>query len=400
MVPFVRPVGTPSGTPEKAPLVFKFKTPRIPRSGQQLRPETEPRRKSPPPREVGPREDVSEGEVEEKETQPEISEGDQASQGGEPVDAPLGSIFKPHWGEWYAKCPTFQDTWEVTQDYTTSHIWPVGLQVVEGRMFLENKLCVPTPLQKQWVREIHAMSGHVGYDRFWTLVGNQFEWADDHVVQEFAKRVSHECDTCQACVRPHNRFGPIVYAPIPPDLMAHVAIDVFSMPSVQVEGKNFDCVVVCVDRLSGWIIAVPECTVGLTGIRVAKAMVKEWYGFGIPTRITTDQGAQFANAWWRTMCGFLGITHVYTQPYHHQANGRGERAGQQILEILRKINSDHKINLVNALPRVLRLIHDTPGEAGLSPYEIVFGRQMFVANVTYKPRRECEVAHLMFERMK
>ena len=152
--------------------------------------------------------------------------------------------------------------------------------------------------------------------------------------------------------------------------------------------------------LSGWIVAVPEYTVGLTGPKVAKAMVKEWFGFGIPTRITTDQGPQFANAWWRTMCGFLGITHVYTQPYHHQANGRAERAGQQILEILRKINSDHKINWVIALPRVLRLIHDTPGEAGLSPYEIVFGRQRFVANVPYKPRRECEDAQLFFERMK
>ena len=95
----------------------------------------------------------------------------------------------------------------------------------------------------------------------------------------------------------------------------------------------------------------------------------------------------------------LGITHVYTQPYHHQANGRAERAGQTILEIMHKINSDHKINWVNAFPRVLRLIYDTLGEAGLLPHEIVFGRQMFVANVPYKPRRECEDAQLFLERM-
>ena len=61
-VAFVRPVGTPSGTPEKAPLHFEFKTPRIPRSGKPRRPGEEHRRKSPPPREVGPREEAPQGD--------------------------------------------------------------------------------------------------------------------------------------------------------------------------------------------------------------------------------------------------------------------------------------------------------------------------------------------------
>ena len=99
------------------------------------------------------------------------------------------------------------------------------------------------------------------------------------------------------------------------------------------------------------------------------------------------------------MCASLGIYHMYTQPYHHQANGRTERAGQQLLEILRKINNDHIINWVSALPRVVRLIHDTPGESGLTPYEIVFGRQRYLAEVPYKNPRECEDALKFFERM-
>ena len=109
--------------------------------------------------------------------------------------------------------------------------------------------------------------------------------------------------------------------------MANVAIDVFQMPSAKVEGRTFDCMVVCVDRHSGWLVVVPEMYQGLTGTKVAKAMSREWQFFGVPARITSDQGPHFANSWWRTMCGILGITHVYTQPYHHQANGRAERAG-------------------------------------------------------------------------
>ena len=38
--------------------------------------------------------------------------------------------------------------------------------------------------------------------------------------------------------------------------------------------KIWDTLIVCVDRPSGWIVAVPEKKVGLTGAKVALAMVK------------------------------------------------------------------------------------------------------------------------------
>ena len=99
------------------------------------------------------------------------------------------------------------------------------------------------------------------------------------------------------------------------------------------------------------------------------------------------------------MCAHLGITHIYTQPCHHQANGRAERAGQQVMEVLRKLHTDRKINWVETLPRVLRIIHDTPGECGLSRYEVVFGREIFTARVPYKPPRACIDAQDFFERI-
>ena len=96
--------------------------------------------------------------------------------------------------------------------------------------------------------------------------------------------------------------------------MAHVAIDVLVLPPVRAEGKTFDCVVLCVDRHSGWLVAVPEFRTGLTGASVAKAFIKQRSAFGIPTKITTDQGPLFAKSWWRTVCAIFGINHIYTQP--------------------------------------------------------------------------------------
>ena len=45
-------------------------------------------------------------------------------------------------------------------------------------------------------------------------------------------------------------------------------------------------------------------------------------------------------------------------------------------------------------------IHDTLGEAGLSPYQILFGRERPLAGVPYQPPVECEDAQAFLERQK
>ena len=92
-----------------------------------------------------------------------------------------------------------------------------------------------------------------------------------------------------------------------PALMFSVALDVFQLHKVVFNGKEYDCMVVCVDRHSGWMFAVPCLYKGLTGAKVAQAMVEQWRPFGMPSIITSDQGAPFVSAWWKTMCGQLGL---------------------------------------------------------------------------------------------
>ena len=194
--------------------------------------------------------------------------------------------------------------------------------------------------------------------------------------------------------------GPIIFTPIPPGIMVSVAIDIFRMPTVLWEGVKYDTMVVCVDRHSGWIVAVPCQNKGLTGAKVAQEMLKNaWRPFGIPSVISSDQGSHFVNAWWQTMCARLGVRQAFSAAYHHQANGRAEMAGQQIMEKLRKLNSDGNTNWVEALPQALDRYHDIPGESGLSPYEILFGSSRPLANLPFEPPSECEDAQNVFKRM-
>ena len=74
-------------------------------------------------------------------------------------------------------------------------------------------------------------------------------------------------------------------------------------------------------------------------------------------------------------------------------------AGRSIIDALRRVSAEGHINWVEAFPRVLRAYHSTPGEAVLSPFQILFGRDRYEAGASYEIVRECEGAQQFFDRM-
>ena len=103
--------------------------------------------------------------------------------------------------------------------------------------------------------------------------------------------------------------------------------------------------------------------------------------------------------WWRTICARLGIRQAWSQAYRPQANVRAEVAGMTLMGFMRRLWVELGINWVEALPRVLRVYHDTRGESGYSPFQIVFGRERFVAGAPLPVERECEGATQFMDRM-
>ena len=143
--------------------------------------------------------------------------------------------------------------------------------------------------------------GHVGADRLWYHMEPKFEFPFEDVAKAYTQVVGQQCETCQAAQRSHRLAGPQEPIPVPPRPMVHVAIDIFAMPEVmdEISKEKFDRLVVCVDRHSGWIIAVPCLDKGLTGRSVALKMLNEWRIFGVPSIITSDQGSHFTSVWWK-----------------------------------------------------------------------------------------------------
>jgi hypothetical protein len=183
--------------------------------------------------------------------------------------------------------------------------------------------------------------------------------------------------------------------------MTSVSIDLFVMPEVEFEGRRLNVIAACVDRHSGWIVATAHHTKGLTAAQVAKTMYEQhWSPFGIPSIVTSDRGPHFAGAWWRQMCALHGVRHSFAQAHHHEANGRAESMGAQLQVRLRKLQAEEGLCWVEALPRAIRYIHDVPGQSGLSPYEILFGRSRPYAGIPYQPPTQHPDAIAFFEQQR
>ena len=147
-------------------------------------------------------------------------------------------------------------------------------------------------------------------------------------------------------------------------------------------------------------MACPTQKLGLTAEHSSHLLLDHgWEPFGIPATVHSDRGPQFVGKWFSTMCSRLGIHCTTSQPHRPRANGKAERAGQQLLQVLQKLHLGGEVNWVQALPRALRIFHDTHGPGGLSPYNILFGRDRNVQGIPYTPQRFSEDARDFFQRM-
>ncbi|XP_068503704.1 uncharacterized protein [Phaseolus vulgaris] len=122
--------------------------------------------------------------------------------------------------------------------------------------------------------------------------------------------------------------------------------------------RQMKYLVVAVEYFTKWIEAEPVAQITAHKIQnfVWKNIVCR---FGVPKRLVSDNGTQFASHLLKKLCEDIGTQHVFASVEHPQTNGQVESANRVLLRGLKRRLEKAKGSWAEEVPRIIWAYHTT-----------------------------------------
>lgn len=231
------------------------------------------------------------------------------------------------------------------------------LSTESGCVFSGCRLIIPTKLRSQVLDLLHL--GHFGIQRMKQLARSVVYWP--HIDDDIERIVR----ACMSCAEHQNKPPKPANHPwmLPEKPWSRLHLD----HAINFMGMNW---LVLVDAYSKY-----PC-IHATSSTSAKATMdlldQDFSHFGFPHTLVTDNATAFTSDEFQDWCKKRGIIHLRGAPYHPATNGAAERLVQSFKQSLRKSALPPKA----ALQEFLMQYRRTPLDSGLSPSELLNGRQI------------------------
>ena len=226
---------------------------------------------------------------------------------------------------------------------------------------------VPPCYREEILRGLHNDVGHPGQERTMRLIRDRFYWPG------VGADVTNWINSCERCIRRKSTIAkePLinVQSSYPLDL---VCIDFLSLEPAK---GNIGNVLIITDHYTKFAKAVP--TKNQTAKPTAEALFNEFItNFGIPTRLHSDQGANFESQIITELCNLMRMKKSHTTPYHPQGNAGPERFNRTLLSMLGTLEEDEKKDWKKYVSSLVYYYNCTPHETTkTSPFQLLFGQK-------------------------
>ena len=232
------------------------------------------------------------------------------------------------------------------------------------------QLAIPEKYHPDIARCLHDENAHIGFTRLYALVRQKYYWPGMYIY------LRDHVTTCLPCQQAKRPIKP-TKAPIQSLEVAPVATKWFlDYHGPFTESNGFKYIFCAVDSTSLWCEMMPakDCTAETTINFIFDGIIAR-HGMPQGISIVTDNAQYFASKLMKLFTTTFSVRHTFISPYHYQSNQRAEQIADSIhksLRILCKQQADWSKH-VQAVSMALRA---TPSTLGLSPFEIMYGRQM------------------------
>nr|ABL86696.1 putative pol protein [Adineta vaga]ABL86699.1 putative pol protein [Adineta vaga] len=216
-----------------------------------------------------------------------------------------------------------------------------------------------------------ANGAHFGRDRTIHRIQQRYFWPN--MISDIRDHIK----SCIPCLQNNHtrRKPPGLLKPIkPPEGIWQLLTMDFHGPLVPTTKNGNRYIISLTDVLSKFIItkAVRDCTASTAAKFVTEEVILK---YGTPKCILTDNGTHFTASMMTELFKKIGITHLYSTPYHPMTNGQIERYNATMDAKIAALSNENRTNWDEQLPFVTfnynTSIHSTTGQV---PFEMMYGR--------------------------
>lgn len=216
-----------------------------------------------------------------------------------------------------------------------------------------------------------ANGAHFGRDRTIKKIQQRYFWPD------MTSDIRHYIKTCLPCLKnnPQRQKPPGALKPIkPPEGVWQLLTMDFHGPITPTTKNGNKYIILLTDVLSKFVItkAVRDCTASTAARFLTEDVILK---YGTPRCILTDNGTHFTATMMTELFKRIGITHLYSTPYHPMTNGQIERFNSTMDAKIAALSNEKRTNWDEQLSYVTfnynTSIHKTTGQI---PFELIYGR--------------------------